>query len=407
MAGQRIDFPGADGHALAARLDTPPGEPRAWALFAHCFTCGKDIRAASRIAAALTARGIATLRFDFTGLGASEGEFANTGFSSNVEDLLAAARFMRESGRPVSILIGHSLGGTAVLAAAGELPECTAVGVIGAPFDPEHVLDHFADKLDVIESEGEATVTLAGRQFRIRRQFLEDARDQNQARHIRQLRRPLLVMHSPVDAVVDVDNARRIFEHARHPKSYVSLDDADHLLSKPEDAEYAAGVIAAWAARYLPDGAGPADEVDEAGGDGGVTVKELAPDGLAQQVLVGRHRLFADEPEGAGGSDRGPGPYDYLLAGLGACTSMTLRMYARRKGLDLTRVQVSLTHDRIHARDCEACETQTGRLDRITRRIILEGELSDTERKRLLEIADKCPVHRTLRSEVEIRTLPG
>jgi uncharacterized OsmC-like protein/alpha-beta hydrolase superfamily lysophospholipase len=404
MASQRIDFPGADGHTLAARLDTPPGEPRAWALFAHCFTCGKDIRAASRIAAALTARGIATLRFDFTGLGASEGEFANTGFSSNIADLVAAARFMRESGRPVSILIGHSLGGTAVLAAAGELPECAAVGVIGAPFDPAHVLDHFSDKLDVIESEGEATVTLAGRQFRIRRQFLEDARDQNQARHIRQLRRPLLVMHSPLDAVVDVDNARQIFEHARHPKSYVSLDDADHLLSKPEDAEYAAGVIAAWAARYLPDRDDPADE---AGANGGVTVNELTPDGLAQQVLVGRHRMLADEPESAGGTDMGPGPYDYLLAGLGACTSMTLRMYARRKGLDLTGVQVNLTHDRIHARDCEACETETGRLDRITRRIILEGELSDAERTRLLEIADKCPVHRTLQSEVEILTLAG
>ncbi|WP_435101836.1 bifunctional alpha/beta hydrolase/OsmC family protein [Arhodomonas sp. AD133] len=400
MASQRLDFTGTDGQRLAARLDLPAGTPRAWALFAHCFTCGKDIRAAGRIAAALAAQGIATLRFDFTGLGGSEGEFANAGFSSNIDDLVAAADFMRETGRPVSLLIGHSLGGAAVLAAASRIPETAAVAVIGAPFEAEHVLAHLGDHLETIETEGEATVSLAGRSFRISRSFVEDARGQDQSARLRELAHPLLVMHSPRDAIVGVDNARQIFEHARHPKSFVSLDDTDHLLSRPADAEYAATVLAAWAARYLPETRPRAN----AGADAQVLVEETGAGRFQQRVRAGGHELLADEPESAGGTDTGPSPYDYLLAGLGACTAMTLRLYAERKGLALERVQVLLDHTKIHASDCEECETREGRLDEIARRVVLHGELSDEQRGKLLEIADKCPVHRTLHAEVRVRT---
>jgi len=402
MSTERFDFPSARGDRLAARLDLPDGSPLAYALFAHCFTCGKDIHAASRIAAALARLGIATLRFDFTGLGGSDGEFANTGFSSNVEDLVAAAEHMREAGRPVSLLIGHSLGGAAVLAAASRLDEVCAVAVIGAPMQVDHVVHQFSEHVPAIEAHGEALVNLAGRPFTIRKSFLEDAREQDQKSRIAKLKRPLLVMHSPVDTVVDVDNARAIFKRAQHPKSYVSLDDADHLLSRRADAEYAAGVLAAWAARYLPAAEPPAVEAEPPAG--AVVVEETGRGRFQQAVSAGRHRLLADEPASLGGTDSGPGPYDLLLAGLGACTAMTLRLYADKKGLPLAGVQVVLRHDRIHAADCADCATKEGRIDGIERQIVLLGDLGETERERLLEIADRCPVHRTLQSEIRIRT---
>ncbi|MDN3516443.1 alpha/beta fold hydrolase [Aquisalimonas lutea] len=403
MQTQRLDFPGASGQTLAGRLDLPDTPPRAYALFAHCFTCGKDIKAASRIASALAEEGIATLRFDFTGLGGSEGEFGNTGFRSNIEDLTAAAAFMRETGRPVAIAIGHSLGGAAVLAAAGDIPECRAVGTIAAPFDADHVLAHLGEQRAEIEAEGEATVNLGGRAFRIRRAFIEQTSNQDQGARIAHLHRPLLVLHAPLDRTVDIDNARRIFETAKHPKSFVSLDSADHLLSDPADARYAATVIAAWAARYLPEPAGE-DAASQGTEPGTVRVTETGTGRFQQRVEAGPHRLLADEPVANGGDDSGPDPYGYLLAGLGACTSMTIRMYARHKGIDLRSVQVTLRHEKIHAEDCEHCETREGRIDRITRTIRLDGELTDAERARLLAIADRCPVHRTLHSEVDVQT---
>lgn len=405
MQTMRLEFPGASGQTLAGRLDLPDTPPRAYALFAHCFTCGKDIKAASRIAAALAEEGIATLRFDFTGLGGSEGDFGNEGFRSNIEDLIAAAAFMRETQRPVSVLIGHSLGGAAVLAAAGEIPECRAVGTLAAPFDADHVLAHLGEQRAEIEAEGEATVQLGGRPFRIRRAFIEQTSNQDQGSRIAQLRRPLLVLHAPLDQTVGVDNARRIFETAKHPKSFISLDNADHLLTRPADARYAATVIAAWAARYLPEPAA-ADEAPsvEPLAPGTVRVTETGTGHFQQSVEVGEHHLLADEPTANGGDDSGPNPYDFLLAGLGACTSMTIRMYARHKGLDLRSIQVELQHEKIHANDCEHCDTREGRVDRVTRLIHLEGGLSEAERNRLLEIADRCPVHRTLHSAVDVQT---
>ena len=410
MRSEKFTFPGSEGQELAARLDLPEGAPKAYALFAHCFTCNKDIFSAQRIAAGLAARGIAVLRFDFTGLGHSDGEFANTNFSSNIQDLLAAADHLRQAYQAPKLLVGHSLGGAAVLAAAGDIPECEAVATIGAPSDPAHVAHNFTDKREEIEREGEAEVQLAGRPFRIKKQFLEDIAAQRLAERIAGLRRPLLIFHAPLDETVGIDNASGIFLAAKHPKSFVSLDDADHLLRRKQDAIYVAEVLAAWADRYLKTGEaetgarsqGQGGETQDA--EGRVVVRETGEGFLSQHVVAGRHRLRADEPTSVGGDNTGPTPYDLLLAALGACTSMTMRMYAKRKNWPLQRAQVTLRHEKIHATDCADCETKEGRIDRIDRTIRLEGPLDDTQRKKLLEIADKCPVHRTLHSEVRIVT---
>jgi putative redox protein len=399
VPAERFDFVNAQGQRLAALLDMPAGEPKAYALFAHCFTCGKDVSAARRIAQALTALGIGVLRFDFTGLGASEGEFANTTFSSNVADLLAAAGALRKVRRAPAILIGHSLGGAAVLVAGADVPEARAVVTIAAPSDPAHVTGLFRDRLADIAQQGEIEVALRGRTFRISRTFVDDVAQQRLREKVAQLRKALLIFHSPTDELVGIENASQIFEAAKHPKSFVSLAGADHLLSRPSDASYVAKVIAAWAERYL-DLPEPQPEAT----DSNVIVSETRRSGFEQEVSIGRHRLLADEPVRVGGLDSGPGPYDLLLAGLGACTSMTLRLYAERKSLPLDRVTVRLSHSKIHAADCATCETKEGMLDRIERAITLEGALDDEQRARLLEIADKCPVHRTLTSEIEIKT---
>jgi uncharacterized OsmC-like protein/alpha-beta hydrolase superfamily lysophospholipase len=402
MPAERFDFPNAQGQKLAALLDRPVGEPRAYALFAHCFTCGKDVRAAKRVAEGLTALGIAVLRFDFTGLGSSEGEFANTTFSSNVGDLVAAANELRRKAQAPAILVGHSLGGTAVLAAAAEVAEARAVVTIAAPCDPTHVTGLFKDRLEEIAAKGEIQATLAGRQFRISRAFVDDLAEQKLMQRIADLHKALLIFHSPTDEIVAIDNASRIFAAAKHPKSFVSLAGGDHLLSRRSDAAYVANVIHAWAERYLE---GPQPASEAAGDAKTVVVRETGGGRFQQEVTVGTHRFLADEPLEVGGLDSGPGPYDLLLAGLGACTAMTLRLYAERKALPLERVTVRLNHSRIHAADCADCETKEGMLDRIDRAITLRGALDAEQWRRLLEIADKCPVHRTLTSEIDIRTV--
>jgi uncharacterized OsmC-like protein/pimeloyl-ACP methyl ester carboxylesterase len=414
MPAEQFDFFNAEGQRLAGLLDQPPGEARAYALFAHCFTCGKDVHAARRIAEGLTGLGIGVLRFDFTGLGSSEGEFANTTFSSNVADLIAAADQLRKVKRAPAILIGHSLGGAAVLAAGSAIPEARAVVTIGAPSDPAHVAGLFKDRLAEINARGEIDVTLAGRPFRIRRAFLDDVAEQQLSGRVADLHKALLIFHSPTDDIVGIDNAGRIFAAALHPKSFVSLAGADHLLSRRSDAAYVANVLAAWAERYLdmlppqtaepPKMAEPPKTAEPQGDAGLVTVRETGQGRLEQEIKAGAHRFIADEPVAAGGRDSGPNPYDLLLAALGACTAMTLRLYAGRKALPLDRVTVRLRHARIHAADCETCETKDGMIDRIERGIVLEGVLDQEQRARLLEIADKCPVHRTLTSEVDIRT---
>ena len=402
LRSEKLTFQGADGATLAARLDRPAGKIDAYAVFAHCFTCTKDIFAASRIAASLAEAGIAVLRFDFTGLGHSDGEFANSNFSSNVADLVAAADFLRETREAPKLLIGHSLGGAAVLAAAGRVSEAVAVATIGAPADPKHVEHLFEDARPEIEAAGEAEVLLAGRPFRIKKQFLDDISSQSLETEIGRLGKALIVFHAPRDETVGIDNAGQIFSAAKHPKSFVSLDDADHLLTRKVDAVYVAGVLAAWAGRYL--GLAPEQAEPAAPSDGTVRVTETGEGRFVQAIMAGSHLLRADEPQSVGGLDSGPSPYDLLLAGLGACTTMTVRLYAERKGLALDRVSVELNHAKIHAEDCANCETQSGRLDLIERALTLVGDLSEEEKSRLLEIADKCPVHRTLKSEVEIRT---
>ncbi|MGF1609112.1 MAG: alpha/beta fold hydrolase [Kiloniellales bacterium] len=402
---EKLTFTGAGGDSLAGRLDLPDGPVLAYALFAHCFTCTKDIFAAARIADELTRLGIAVLRFDFTGLGHSEGEFANTNFSSNVADLVAAAGYLRETRAAPSILIGHSLGGAAVLMAASEVPEAVAVATIGAPADPAHVEHHLTSARAEIEARGEAEVLLAGRPFRIKKQFLDDIAGHRLEDAVGKLRKALLIFHAPRDETVGIDNAGRLFVAAKHPKSFISLDDADHLLSRREDAVYVARVLAAWASRYLGQAAGPSQSpVGPQVAPGSIVVQETREGRFTQRITAGRHILRADEPAEVGGDDSGPGPYDLLLAGLGACTSMTLRLYAERKSWPLERVTVSLRHDKIHAEDCADCETRKGLLDRIERKLSFAGPLDADQRARLLEIADKCPVHRTLTSEVVIQT---
>ncbi|MET4723637.1 uncharacterized OsmC-like protein/fermentation-respiration switch protein FrsA (DUF1100 family) [Bradyrhizobium japonicum] len=403
MPTERFQFTGEGSHQLAAALELPDGEPRAYALFAHCFTCGKDTLAAKRISVALAAKGIAVLRFDFTGLGSSEGDFANSTFSSNVADLVHAADHLRKVRTAPSILIGHSLGGAAILAAAGRIPEAKAVVTIAAPSDPAHVTGLFSEHLDSIRAQGEVEVSLAGRPFRIKREFLDDIAEQELMKDITGLHKALLVMQSPVDDTVGIDNATKIFVAARHPKSFVSLDHADHLLTKPADALYAADVIAAWASRYI-DSAKPAKAMDLAEEPRRVVVQETRKSKFNQAITVGPHHLVADEPIAAGGEDAGPGPYDFLLAGLGACTSITMRLYADRKSLPLDRVTVTLKHSKIYAKDCAECETRDGMLDQIERDIAIDGALDAEQRKKLMEIADKCPVHRTLTSEIRIVT---
>lgn len=395
---QKLTFPGSNGEMLAARLDLPEGCPKAYALFAHCFTCSKDIFAASRIAGQLAEHGFAVLRFDFTGLGASEGEFANTNFSSNVQDLLAAVAYLRGEHEAPKILIGHSLGGAAVLAAASEVSEAKAVVTIGAPADAAHVANNFGAHLDEIEEKGVAEVSLAGRKFTIKRQFLEDIRAQAVEQRIAKMHKALLVFHAPLDNVVGIDNASRIFVAAKHPKSFISLDGADHLLSRRADAAYVANVMSAWADRYVGSKFAEATNILSAPGQTGVvSVAETRRGKFQQDVVSGRHRLVADEPVDFGGDDTGPSPYDFLSVALGTCTSMTLRLYALRKGLSLDRVKVDIKHTKVHAKDCEECaEGREGRVDRFERFLDIDGDLTDDQRQRLIEIADRCPVHKTL-----------
>jgi uncharacterized OsmC-like protein/pimeloyl-ACP methyl ester carboxylesterase len=388
---QAFDFMGSDGQALSGRLDLPDGMVSAYALFAHCFTCTKNSLAAVRIARALTAKGIGVLRFDFTGLGQSGGAFGDSSFSGNVRDLASAVEAMSSAGFAPALLIGHSLGGAAVLAAAPALPSIKAVAVIGAPFDVQHVTKLFGSGLEEILAKGEAEVNLGGRPFRMRRSFIDDLRLHDQRAQIAALRRPLLILHAPTDEIVGIDNASAIFGTARHPKSFVSLDHADHLLTRQSDAEYAADVIAAWSSRYV---AAPAP-LRSATQDGRVTVTETGAGGFQVEVRAGRASFLADEPVEVGGLGSGPTPYDLISAALAACTAMTLRMYARQNNWPLEQISVAVGHSRA---------TDQTPADRFTREITLAGPLDAAQKTRLLDIADRCPVHRTLRSGARIET---
>lgn len=402
MQFKKLEFKNKDGQTLSARLDLPvDGKPLAYALFAHCFTCSKNIKAIAHISRALTREGIAVLRFDFTGLGESEGDFADTNFSSNVDDLILAADFLKSNYEAPELLIGHSFGGAAVLQAAARISASKAVVTIASPADPQHVKHILGSATDTIQNRGQADVSLAGRTFTLKKQFLDDLEFVNMNKTLQKLNRALLVLHSPIDETVGIENAAQIFQAARHPKSFISLDTADHLLSKPNDSLYAGAVISAWALKYV--GALQKDKPPSAATQNQV-VTRIGKSGYVTDIMAEGHGMVADEPLKMGGTGLGPAPYDYLMAGLGACTAMTLRMYSDRKKWPLDGVTVKLNHQKIDAADCETCETKEGQLDQIDREIELAGELDDQQKQRLLQIANRCPVHRTLHSEIIVNS---
>lgn len=399
-------FENSEGESLTGLLEMPTGAIKSYALFAHCFTCSKDNPAAARIALALASRGIAVLRFDFTGLGTSAGNFSDTNFSSNIQDLLVAAQYLEQQYAAPSLLIGHSLGGAAVLAVAQELPSVKAVVTIGAPATASHVKHLFADSYHKLQDQQSVQVELGGRSFNIRRQFIDDLEKYNSVAHIGELRKALLILHAPLDDTVSIDEAARIFTAAKHPKSFVSLDHADHMLTDPQDSQYVAEVLSAWASCYLKTSQLSEKQEETAGSSvkQGVVIVRERDKKFTREILTQHHRLISDEPIALGGSDLGFNPYELLLAALGSCTSMTLRMYANHKQIDLQDIQVELQHDRIHAEDCADCEKQKTQIDVLTRSIRLTGDLSDQQRARLLEIANKCPVHKTLQNKIQIDT---
>ena len=408
MAKIKFEFTNKSGLSLAGLLETPDNndEVKQSAIFAHCFTCGKDIAAASRIARALSQRGIAVLRFDFTGLGNSDGDFANTNFSSNVDDLIAAANALEERYQAPSLIIGHSLGGAAVLRAAKHIPSLKAVATIAAPATAQHVKHLFCEVEPEIAQKGEAKVKIGPNEFNVKQQLIDDLDEHSNTEHIRDLGIPLLVFHSPVDTIVDIAEAAKIYQSAMHPKSFVSLDQADHLLSNRNDSEYVADTLTAWARRYLNTEVTPAEKAIRTApslDSGVVRITELDKVFL-RGLFTDTHQLRADEPTSYGGTNLGPSPYDLLLMSLGACTSMTLRMYANHKKWPLDDVVIDLQHDKIHASDCADCEQTDGKIDRITRHIEIKGDLNDEQLARLIEIADRCPVHRTLENNPVVKT---
>lgn len=398
----KLEFNNKQGVSLSGLLELPDSgvEVLGYALFAHCFTCGKDIAAASRISRALAAKGIGVLRLDFTGLGGSDGDFSNSNFSSNVDDLVCAAKALEADYRAPELIIGHSLGGAAVLSASSQIPSIKAVVTIAAPATAGHLNHLFISDAEEIRKTGKAVVSLGGRDFSIKKQLIDDIDQYQSTEQIKNLGAALLIFHSPVDSVISIDEAAIIYQAAMHPKSFISLDHADHLLSRAEDAEFVASTIASWSRRYLnaETAKSKIEKVELAEGE--VLITELDQKFL-RGMYSNQHFLRADEPEKYGGTDKGPSPYDLLLMALGSCTSMTLRMYANRKKWDVGELTVRLRHERVHAKDCVDC---SNKIDLISRDISVSGDLTAEQRKRLLEIADKCPVHRTMENDPKIVT---
>lgn len=397
---QKVNFLNGDGEKLSGRLELPIDQhPHNFAIFAHCFTCTKNLSAVKNISRALTSNGFGVLRFDFTGLGESEGEFADSNFSGNVDDLIYASNYLGDNYRSPSLLVGHSLGGAAVIMAARKIESVKAVATIGAPSNPDHVKHLFSNSLEEIKTSGKARVNLGGREFTIKKQFIDDIEKTTLSEVAKSLRKAIMVMHSPQDQIVGISNAEEIYKASHHPKSFVSLDGADHLLSNKEDSQYAGSVISEWAMRYVDM---PKEEMLDS--DHQVVASLDGDDGFTTQMKLGRHYLVADEPKSYGGNDFGPSPYELVSAGLSACTVMTIQMYVKRKQWDLTNVEVHTSYGKTHAQDCERCDDSEQKIDTFERKIKLEGDLDDKQIKRILQIANKCPVHRTLHSETQILT---
>ncbi|MEM7281595.1 MAG: alpha/beta fold hydrolase [Pseudomonadota bacterium] len=401
MKSSKVSFINQQGQTLSGNLETPTRQPKAYVLFAHCFTCTRNIKAARNIARALTKENFAVLRFDFAGLGQSEGDFADTNFSSNVSDLVSAAKFLEQEYEAPKILVGHSLGGAAVLHAAKDVPSSVAVATIGSPADPAHVTHMLGELKDTICETGEAQVQLAGRPFIIKKQFIDDLQSQDVDTVVGGLRKALLIFHAPLDDTVSVDNAGILFQKAKHPKSFVSLDKADHLLSREEDSRYVGQVLAAWATKYL---ASSEEEQKPLATHGDVVAQTGGDAGFYTQINAGGHTLVADEPASVGGTERGPSPYELVSSGLAACTTMTLQMYARRKKWPLEYAVTHVHHSKQHLEDCVDCDNPKAKIDVFVREIEVTGPLDEAQRTRLLEIAEKCPVHKTLHAKAHIET---
>ena len=399
MSVKKVEFRSHEGNVLRGLLHLSNKPASVFAIFTHCFTCSKDLKSIKTISSELARNGISVLRFDFTGLGESEGDFSETNFTTTTMDIVSAAEFLEKNYFPPELLIGHSLGGAAVLQIADRIESSKAVVTIAAPSEPSHILKHIGDKKDQIDHEGEASVQIEGRPFRIKKQFLDDLEKNNMKKKIENLRRSLLILHSPFDNTVGIDNATGIFTAAKHPKSFISLGNSDHLISNSDDAVYTGKIISSWAGKYLEMDRGIKNERE----NNPLTVINEKYS-YSSYIISGDHTMVSDEPVASGGDDLGPDPYRYLLSSLGSCTCMTLRMYSDRKKWSLDAVRVTLRHEKIHASDCEDCETKEGKIDRITRIIKLIGDLKPDQKKRLLEIADKCPVHRSLKSEISIKT---
>ena len=400
MKRQTVHFQNNNKQSLAAIIEMPiDKKPMAFAIFAHCFTCNKNLHAVVNITQALTSKGIAVLRFDFTGLGESQGDFSETNFSSNVEDLISAAKFLENKYESPALLVGHSLGGAAVIYAAEKLDSVKAVATIAAPADPDHVSKLIKEGKDEIEKKGEATVNIGGRQFKIKKQFLDDLNNRRPEKVIQDMRKPIIILHSPFDKIVSIEDAATIYQSAFHPKSFMSLDDADHLLSRKRDSKYAGEVIGAWMTRYANVSEPKELETDKQ------MVARITDESLTVDIQAGKHRFTADEPESSGGNNFGPTPYELLNSALGSCTAMTMKMYADRKKWPLEEALVHVEHQRKHKEDCDECEnSQVNKISLFERKIELSGDLTDKQKKRLIEIANKCPVHKTLSNEIEINT---
>ncbi|HSJ12532.1 MAG TPA: bifunctional alpha/beta hydrolase/OsmC family protein [Gillisia sp.] len=396
----KVSFKNSSGHDLIGYLELPLDQKaHNYILMAHCFTCDKNFHGVRNISKALTLKGFGVLRFDFTGLGESEGDFADSNFSGNVEDLIAAANFLKDEYKSPTMVIGHSLGGAAAIFAAALLPEVTALATIGTPSSLSHVTHLLSDGLEKIKNTGEATINIGGRPFKIKKQFLEDLETKDLQKVMAGLRKSILILHSPQDTIVGIKNAEELYKAARHPKSFISLDGANHLLSKREDSHYVGELIGTWAYRYLEIPTVPQPQTSHE-----VVAQLDEEDKYTTYMKSGNHRFIADEPTSFGGNDYGPSPYDFLSAALAACTSMTLQMYARRKKWPLAVVETHVDHSKNHAEDCEHCEEPTAKIDTFERAINITGDLDEKQIAKLLEIADKCPVHKTLHQKVQIKT---
>lgn len=401
MKKEKVSFKGDQNQEISAVIHFPADQkPNNFAIFAHCFTCNKNFKAVKNISQGLTQYGYAVLSFDFTGLGDSEGNFADTNFSTNLSDLVKAAEFLKENYDPPTLLVGHSLGGAAVLMAASQIESVTAVATIGAPAQPEHVLHLIKGGVDEIKKNGEAEVSIGGRPFKIKEQFIKDLQRNKELNNLEELRKAILILHSPQDDVVSIKNAREIYSKAHHPKSFVSLDGADHLLSKKEDSVYAGEIIAIWSKKYRTNAKENRPKTDSQ------TVAKIGgqEDNYTTQLVAEGHHLISDEPENIGGDNFGPSPYGLLTSALAACTAITLRMYANRKKWPVDEIEVHVNQQKRHDKDSENCDSGEGKITFFDRKIAIKGNLDAKQIKRLIEIANNCPVHKTLEADIKITT---